>query len=320
MVQELIRLCEGRKIYIQTHNVPDPDAIASAYGLQQLLLPYGISSILCYEGSIDNLSTSRMLKEIGIRMYSYEEICRTMKEGDPIICVDSQKNNGNITDFIGDEIACVDHHPTYVKETYQYVDIRITGACATLIAGYYMELGRLPDEDTATALLYGLKMDTLQFTRGVTQLDIQAFHFLFPLCNQSKLSRLEHNHIEFQDLKAYGAAIENIQVYGTFGFTAIPFACPDALVATLADFILSLDQVEAAAVISSREDGIKLSVRSEFKEVHAGQLIRRVLEGFGSGGGHASMAGGMIPKENIGKLGPFYENTIRDRFLKELLV
>lgn len=318
MVQELIQLCQGREIYIQTHNFPDPDAIASAYGLQQLLLPYGIQATICYEGRIDNLCTARMLKEIAIRMYSYDEIRPKMKEEDSIICVDSQKNSGNITDFIGDEIACIDHHPVFAREEYQYADIRITGACATLIAGYYMELGRLPDENTATALLYGLKMDTLQFTRGVTELDIQAFHFLFSLCNHDRLSRLEHNRIEFQDLKAYGAAIENIQIYDTFGFTAIPFACPDALIATLADFILSLDQVEVAVVISAREDGIKLSVRSEISDVHAGALIRGALKGLGSGGGHAAMAGGIIPREKVELSGPFYEEKIKERFLKEL--
>ena len=36
-VDDLIRLCQGHTVYIQTHNFPDPDAIASAYGLKELL-------------------------------------------------------------------------------------------------------------------------------------------------------------------------------------------------------------------------------------------------------------------------------------------
>lgn len=31
-----VALCKGKHIYIQTHNFPDPDAIASAFGLQCL--------------------------------------------------------------------------------------------------------------------------------------------------------------------------------------------------------------------------------------------------------------------------------------------
>lgn len=318
MVQELIDLCKGQKVYIQTHNFPDPDAIGSAYGLQKLFEKYGIESTLCYAGRIDKLSTSRMLDEFGIEMFSYDEIKEHMLESDPIVCVDSQKNAGNITDFIGDEIACVDHHPTFVEEKYKYKDVRITGACATLIAEYYMDLGQVPDENVASALLYGLKMDTLQFTRGVTELDIQAFHFLFPRHNKQKIARLEQNTMAFQDLKAYGAAIENIQVFGTFGYTIIPFACPDALIATLADFILALDEVEVVVVISKRDDGLKFSVRSEIEQVHSGYLIRDALTGVGNAGGHAAMAGGFIPNKNVEGLGTYYEEAIRERFLKVL--
>ena len=50
-------------------------------------------------------------------------------------------------------------------------------------------------------------MDTLQFTRGVTPLDIEMFGFLFPLCDQEVLADLERNNMEFSDLKAYGESM-----------------------------------------------------------------------------------------------------------------
>ncbi len=262
-IQDLVTLCQGHLVYIQTHNFPDPDAIASAYGLQKLLEIYGVESKLCYDGRIDKLSASKMLDTFHIQMLPYAQLIPDLKESDRIICVDSQKHSGNVTDFIGDEIACIDHHPTFVPIEYRYQDIRITGACATLIAEYYVLSGNEPDCDVATALLYGLKMDTLQFTRGVTELDIKMYGFLFPLCDQEKLGYLERNNMEFTDLKAYGAAIENIELYDTVGFSCIPFSCPDALIAILSDFILALIEVETAVVFSFREDGIKLSVRSE---------------------------------------------------------
>ena len=321
MVQDLIDLCKerGPKVYIQTHNFPDPDAIGTAFGLQKLLEKFGIEPTLCYAGRIDKLSTSRMLEEFGITIYSYDDIKEDMKEEDPIICVDSQKNGGNILDFIGDEVACIDHHPTFVEEKYYYKDIRITGACATLITGYYMDLGLTPEENVASALMYGLKMDTMQFSRGVTDLDIAALRFLFPLHNKAKISKLEQNTMAFRDLKAYGAAIENIQVYDRFGFTVVPFACPDSLIAMLADFILALDEVEVVVVISVREDGLKFSVRSEIEQVHAGYLIRDALSGLGNAGGHASMAGGFIAKQNVEPMGAYYDAELRERFMNVLV-
>lgn len=317
-LDNLIQLCQGHAVYIQTHNFPDPDAIASAFGLQKLFRLYGIESTLCYDGRIDKLSASKMLEVFQIRMLSYESLAPNMQETDWIICVDTQKHGGNVTDFIGDEIACIDHHPTFVPQKYQYHDIRITGACATLIAEYYKLSGNEPDMDTATALLYGLKMDTLQFTRGVTELDIEMFGFLFPLCDQEKLSALERNNMEFADLKAYGAAIENIELYDKVGFSCIPFPCPDALIAILSDFILSLIEVEVAVVYSFRKDGVKLSVRSEDPAISAGDLLHTALQDIGNGGGHDTMAGGFIRKERLPELGHYPKDSIRDLVLKTL--
>lgn len=315
---DLVELCKGYPVYIQTHNFPDPDAIASAYGLQKLLMAYGIRSELCYDGRIDKLSASKMLDAFHLKMAPYESLAARMQETDRIICVDTQKHGGNVTDFIGDEIACIDHHPTFVKIGYPYQDIRITGACATLIAEYYAKLGVEPDRDVATALLYGIKMDTLQFTRGVTELDIQMFAFLFPRIDPQKLSDLERNNMEFTDLKAYGAAIESIELYDKVGFSCIPFSCPDALIAIVADFILALIEVEVAIIYSFRDDGIKFSVRSEAADIHAGGLLHQALKGIGTGGGHASMGGGLIDQIHVKKLGRYPKDAIRGLFLDAL--
>lgn len=316
--QALVELCKGHHVYIQTHNFPDPDAIASAYGLQKLLEHYGISSGLCYDGRIDKLSASKLLDVFRIQMVSYEELLPGLCEEDYIICVDTQKHGGNVTDFVGDEVACIDHHPTFVAMEYRYQNIRITGACATLVAEYYADLKVEPGKDVATALLYGLKMDTLQFTRGVTEADIAMFAFLFPRCDQEILLDLERNNMEFADLKAYGAAIDSIEIYDRIGFSCIPFSCPDAMIGILSDFILSLVEVETAVVFSFREDGIKLSVRSEDENIHAGNLIHRALLGIGNGGGHADMAGGLIRKEQEEQLGRYPKDAVRNLFLKVL--
>ena len=317
-IEMLAELCHNKTVYIQTHNFPDADAIASAFGLQKLLQTYGINSTLCYAGRIDKLSASKMLNIFHIEMHAYDTLQEHMQELDYIICVDSQKNSGNITDFIGQEVAAIDHHPTFVKTDYLYEDLHITGACASIIASYFAEAGLTPDHDTATALLYGIKMDTMQFSRGVTPLDISMFAYLYPLIDNTKMKNLESNNMEFNDLRAYGAAIEHIKVFNTIGFSYIPFPCPDALIATISDFILSLKEVQVSIIFSYRTDGYKFSVRSEVADIHAGELIHTVLKNLGSGGGHAGMAGGLIPKENLTLLGDHPENRIIQLFLEQL--
>ncbi|MCM1496270.1 MAG: DHHA1 domain-containing protein [Bacteroides sp.] len=312
--KKLIELLKGHKVYIQTHNYPDPDAIASGLGLQVFLRHHGVESTMCYDGTIEKLNTRRMMEVFDFEIYNIEDI-PDMKPEDYIVTVDAQKFNANITDFIGDEVACIDHHPTYVECDYKYKDIRLVGACATLIAEYFKVSGTPMDSNTATALLFGIQIDTNNLTRGVTPLDIDIFAYLYEYVDADKLSSMSNCAMELKDLRAYGAAIQNIRIYENIGFAEIPFDCPDGLIAMVSDFILDLDVVDFAIVYAYREDGLKFSVRSNLSTLNAGQIVAEAMAGIGSGGGHASMAGGFVPAENIEKLGHMYDDEIEKRFV-----
>lgn len=318
-INDLIELLrKSPRVFLQTHNFPDPDAISSAFGIQQFLKHYGIDSTLCYVGSIDRFNTRKMMDAFGIEIFSYDEIDDMCIE-DYIVNIDCQKPNANTADLPGDEVACIDHHPVFVEEEgYKYCDIRIVGACATLVADYYYSTNTPISADVATALAYGIKMDTDDLIRGTTPLDMDMITYLFKHANWDKLNEMYSSTIEFQDLKAYGAAIENIDIFEYVGFTFIPFECPSSLVAIISDFILSLDVVDVSVVYSVNSNGIKFSVRSERHDVDAGKLIHKALEGIGSGGGHAAMAGGFIGEEQLKKMGVQYGTKIKELFMRAL--
>ncbi len=311
---EFIKSFENRHIFIQTHNFPDPDALGSAYGLSRLLKHFHVQSTLCYDGKIDTLSTRRILQEFQIEIYSKNQL-KEMTAESPIILVDTQKEAGNVTDLIGDETACIDHHPTVTDIAYQFKDVRMVGACCTIIAEYFQKFGIVPDKSTATALLYGIKMDTNQFTRGVTEPDIEMYAFLNPYIDEASLRTVSSNTLEFSDLSAFGAVFQTIRVFEKVGIAYIPFSCPDALIAMTSDFILSLNEVDFVIVYSKRDTGWKFSVRSEDENLDAGEIIHEALLGIGSGGGHACMAGGMIPIDVIKEMGRGADTKICELFL-----
>lgn len=290
-LKKLIEILSNGNIFIQTHNYPDPDAIASAFGLQKLLEHFGISSTICYDGTAEKLSAQVMLSNFGIEMISVHDLT-DMSDNDKIVTVDSQKYNSNLTDLIGDEVACIDHHPTLIPCEYLYKDIRIVGACSSIIAEYFFDNDIDPGQNVASALVYGIKMDTADFSRGVTQFDVEMYAKLFPYADNDLLDRMKINTMEFADLKAYGSAIENIRVFGNVGYAYIPFECQDALIAMISDFILALDVIEFSVIYAVRGNGYKFSVRSEVPELHAGKIVCSALSDIGSGGGHARMAGG----------------------------
>ena len=170
----------------------------------------------------------------------------------------------------------------------------------------------------ASALAYGIKMDTADFTRGSSSFDADMFAYVYAMADTKLMNGMYKDVMEFKDLKAYGAAIDNVHVYDAVGFAKIPFDCPDALVAIISDFILALDVVTVSIVYAMRNDGIKFSVRSEVEETDAGFLTRMALDGIGNGGGHMEMAGGFVPSESVKDLGEEIDFAIEQRFLKHV--
>ena len=300
-LNKLINTLYGHNVYIQMHNSPDPDAIASAYGLQQLLKYNGIESKICCYGIIDKINARKMLCEFDIEVLFLNKNT-TINNDDYIVLVDAQNYNNNVTIVNGTVVGCIDHHPTVKETEYKYSDIRITGACASIIAEYFYETNTEISTNVATALAYGIKIDTNAFIRGVTQLDVDMIYKMFPNINSEKISNLENSTLELKDLSAYRAAIDSITVIDNLGFSYIPFNCEDALIGMISDFILSLDVVYISIVACERAEGIKISLRSENINVDAGKLLNNALREYGSGGGHHSMAGGFIPNKSIEKI------------------
>lgn len=316
--QNLVDLLRGHRVFIQTHNFPDQDAVASAFGLQYLLRHFGIETTICHRGAVERAVTANMVSELGIEMLSDEndDYDEPMNESDYIITVDSQKGSGNIDDLIGDEVACIDHHPTFVEvDDYKYKDVRIVGSCSTIIADYYRECGVEMSESVATALLYGLKCDTRNFTRGVTRLDVDIFNYLFAKSNHQLIRKYQAAEIEYSELNAFSDSLRNIEIYNEVGFAFLNFPCKEGFIATVSDFILDIDLVKFVVVYTRRPHGFKFSVRSELDELDAGAIVSEALKDVGLGGGHKTMAGGFADEEKVLARSIDFNNVIQNLFL-----
>lgn len=313
-LDQLLQQINREHVYIQTHNFPDPDAIASAYGLQQLLKNRGIRSTICYKGKIDRYSTDRLLEMMQIKLLNIENLASVLTEEDEVILVDAQKGNSNIINITGDEIICIDHHPVNEKYQYRFTDIRPQiGACATIIAQYFFENNIPMDSGIATALTYGIRIDTNNLSRGVSKLDIEMLYRMFDSCDYEIIHMLENSNLCFEDLMAYSSAISSIEVYDNISFADTGKDCP--VIANISDFMLAIKEVSFSVVYSRKEGGIKLSVRSEKASLDAGKIIGTALEGIGNGGGHASMAGGFVPFEGTDQEADLLIEQIKERFI-----
>lgn len=293
-LDRLLAVITRPKVYIQTHNYPDQDALASAYGLQELLRFKGIEAVICYQGEIDKANTISMTEALGLQLYDVDDL--QIQREDEIILVDGQKGNVNLEEQIGEEIACIDHHPMQDTDSYRFFDIRKVGACATLIAEYFFENEIPVSQKVATALVYGIKMDTANLMRQTTPEDVDMFCAMYKKADIDMIRLFESHSLIMTDLDAYREALKDLKIYGkNIGIANVGADCSEAMMGTLSDFIMSLDVVEFSVVYSYRAGGLKLSVRSERANLDAGVIVRKALAGYpGGGGGHAGMAGGFV--------------------------
>ena len=313
-LQELLKQINRKHVYIQTHNFPDPDAIASALGIQELLKHNGISSTICYKGKIDRYSTDKLRELMEIELLNVEDLSTILTDEDEVILVDAQKGNSNIVDITGDEIICIDHHPENEKFPYRFKDIRPeVGACATIVAQYFFENNIPMDRRIATTLTYGVRIDTNNLSRGVSKLDIEMLYRMFDECDYEVIHMLENSNLCFDDLMAYSSAISSIEVYDDISLCNTGKDCP--VIANIPDFMLALKEVSFSVVYSRKSDGIKLSVRSEKSMLDAGKIVAEALKGIGNGGGHASMAGGFVPCTGSDMDVKLLEAQMKERFL-----
>ncbi len=309
-----MEVIKGHRVLIQTHNFPDPDALSSAYGLQKLFEHFGYDAKVCFHGSMAKASVQGLVSMFGLDAYEVDEL-EDITSDDRIITVDSQFNNSNVQKTAATIAGCIDHHPTTAPGTYSFRDVRICGSCATLIADYFFSNDIDMDADTATILLYGLKMDTESFSRGVTDIDIDMFRLLFSRCDQDKLKMLSNHQMAFGDLNIYRKALGTIKIYDGIAFSFLDSEASDGLVATVCDFMLTLVEVQFAIAYAYRGNGLKFSVRSSLDYLDAGTIITNALEGIGTGGGHGTMAGGYIDFNDIAEADIDLEEEIHNRFI-----
>ncbi|MDE7326566.1 MAG: DHH family phosphoesterase [Lachnospiraceae bacterium] len=316
-LNELLACLNNGHVIVQTHNYPDQDALASAMGLKVLLEAKGKKVTIGYEGIIDKENTLKMMELLGIECYESSQL--TLAPEDEIIIVDGQKGNINMTDLVGDEVACIDHHKIRRGEKYKFSDIRENvGACASIIGSYFFENGIKPSRQVATALLYGIRMDTHNMTRGVSKLDLAMFSRLFPMADHGHIKLLENFCLKLSDLEAYRTAIDTLHVVEGVGVAAVGAGCSEALIASVSDFLLTLSSVQVTLVYSYRAGGVKFSVRSEVECYDASDMIVEALKGLGDGGGHADMAAGFIPNVPDEQMARDYAAVVEGRFLERV--
>lgn len=287
----------ARSILILPHNDPDPDAIASAVGLRQLLVQRLNADVqVAYQGIIGRAENKALMRFLGWPLKQLTEA--DLRRASHIALVDTQPGAGN-NPLPADRIPTIilDHHAWREESALApYYDVRPEqGATSTIVTEYLQAASIEPSETLATALFYGIKTDTMGLGRGAGLADVAAYYYLQPLVDIEGLADIERAQVPASYFRSFVTAIQAARVYNQVVLSYIgAMSYPDQA-AEIADILSRLEGVQWVLCMGVYNDSLVLAVRSRSRRTGAGQLVRAVVGDMGIAGGHGTMAGGQVP-------------------------
>lgn len=291
LVKELVN--SNKRILIQTHDFPDPDAVATAFGLQNYFSIYNIATEIVYSGDIQRDALKHMIIKLNIKITKDKNI--ELNKEDLIIIVDGCKGNKNVTDLPGSEIAVIDHHIVKEPEDVPFIEIdEKLGSCSTIITSYFIAKDLPIPINVASALKIGISRDTDLLTRKVTSKDIDAYHYLYQYAENNLVNSFLRNNIQLSDFKFFSKTIGNLNTYKTIAWYFFEEGCETNLMGILGDFILSAQEINLSMLFAKNSDSISISIRNENPDWSAADSVRLITKDIGAGGGHNEMAAGVI--------------------------
>ena len=300
----LRHLLRGRqRLLVLTHNNPDPDSLGGAVGLQEFARKAaGIESRLAITGKILRAENQAMVRELAIQMDRVDEV--NLGDFDCFAFVDTQPGFGHTHVPAGVSVDIVlDHHVCPDAAAHlrgvPFVDVRsAVGATSSLVAGHLLEAGVRPSAEVATALAYGIKTDTADLSRNVSDLDLRAFDFLFPFVDRKRLVAITSPRLPVAYFQTLKDALTKVRMYDGVVLCSLGHTSSAEMVAEVADLLLRMEGTKAVFCGGLVGSNYHVSVRTEIGG-DAWRLIRSSMEGEpGTCGGHGSVAGGSIQLES----------------------
>ena len=281
----------NRPVAVQTHDYPDIDAVASAWGLASLLRLNGFRASCVYRGEFHSRCLNNLIEKLGIDLVPAKELSPEVQ----IIVVDGSPGNGNVDVSGGQLVAVVDHHCKGGEVSAPYLDLRPEFAsCSTMIHGYWELAGMVAPPDVATALLAGIQSDTDFLSRRCSDEDFAAYASLYHQGDWELASRVVRTVLDLRELGLIVSALGNAVIRDGILFAFMQGPCAQEALAVVAELALRAEELSAAIVAEKDGGNVRVSVRSKNAAISAFVLVRAALDGLGKGGGHAHSAGGIV--------------------------
>ncbi|PSQ12505.1 DHH family phosphoesterase [Halobacteriales archaeon QS_5_70_15] len=298
-LRRVLRSLDG-PLAVVAHDNPDPDAISSAVALERIAETAGLEAEVCYYGEINHQENRAFVNLLDYDLTALDAESELDRFGSFAIVDHSRPG---VNDGLPPETevsVVIDHHPPRAPVEARFVDLRSNvGATSTLLAGYLRDLGVDPGRELATGLLFGIRVDTDDFSREVDPEDFRAAAFLHSFADTGALERIESPSMSPETMDAIAAAIGNREVRDDVLVTCLGTVSDRDALAQAADRLLDLEGASVTFVFGftgvDQEAVVYVSARARGADLDLGEALRDAFGQVGSAGGHADMAGAQIP-------------------------
>ena len=298
--EKIRKLTQGaEEVLILTQHDPDPDALASGLALRTLLGRNRATAPLGSLGRVTRSENVKMIRHLDIRLNLLEP--QSLGNYDMIALVDVQPP------YFGDTLPradiIFDHHPRVADYSCSFRDIREEyGATSTILSEYLIANGIKFNQRLATALLYGIKSDTLMLGREVHPADVEIFTSLYPLANHNLIRRIEYPSLNPEEVSSFTRALKKHRLINKVVFSHLGRVRREDIIPRLADFCLQMDGAEWSVVSGLFQRRVIISVRNVGYVKSAGEVVKKIFPDPETAGGHRTMAKVNIAWDDFKKL------------------
>ena len=287
-IQKLRKLLKGAKnTYILIYSNPDPDGLASAWALKEILSHMGIQSTIGYTGQVGRLQNAAMIQEMKIPVESFQP--GRLQEADLVAMVDAQPSFFQDLELPRCDIV-IDHHPHKGERKAPFSDIRskVLSTCS-MMTEYLWALNKPISKRLATALFYGMETDIRNQQKSPTPLDVAAMAFLEKKANKNLIRRIEFSQYSLNDLDYFSIALIKQRYARNVLYAHIgPVPYTDVCV-QVADFLIRVKEAHWALVTGVTDNKLVVVFRSDGNLKNVGKLAQAAFGTIGSAGGHSTM-------------------------------
>jgi nanoRNase/pAp phosphatase (c-di-AMP/oligoRNAs hydrolase) len=287
---------ENDTLAVLIHGSPDPDAVASAMALREILNQTKslAKCIFVATEPVIRHQNAEFIREMKIEIQMLDKV--DLREFRLIAVVDAQPT------FFGDALGeirpqiVIDHHPCKTVWHAPLADVRPSyGALSTIMTEYLLAARVKIPKRLYTALLYGIRSDTNNFERDASLEDIGAYYLNFVRANRQLIRRIELNQIPDRFLKYFDYAYHYKRRYRDrvicfLGAVESADACVQ-----VADFFLRVINIFYVIIAGIVKERLIIIFRGDGYRQDCGAIARKSFGIFGTAGGHRSAARVEIP-------------------------